>query len=134
MNFKEQYNEVMKVRGILYLLLLPSLHLLHDVLMLSDQLGQALDVLVSLGQQVGQTLVFLLVNKLSVTFFIFSLWSQSTDKGINNKCSHQHLGFITCQNSDKKQTGIKTDLVKPDGPKNHPSIYEYSIDLTQEVL
>lgn len=39
----------------------------------SHQLGEVGHVLVCLLQQVGQTLVFLLVNEFTISFFIFSL-------------------------------------------------------------
>ena len=41
--------------------------------MLLDHISEVGNVLVSLGEQVGQTFVLLVVDHLTITFFIFSL-------------------------------------------------------------
>lgn len=62
---------------LLFLLLLLLFESLHSFVG-SHQLGEVGHVLVRLLQQVGQTLVFLLVDEFTIAFFIFSLGTRFT--------------------------------------------------------
>lgn len=81
------------------LLLATLLFLFLQVLfVLSHQCHQVRYILVCLGQQIGKTLVLLLVNQLPVTFFIFFLETKVSGSNeemiIVNTCTLELIQYI----------------------------------------